>query len=203
MLSHRHWLRVKGISAAHFSKKHRHLFITSSLGVPFVRFSLVASSPTCSLSRPSASSTLLERSRINHLPLCSLLGQSDSHTGYLPNFCTYINEEHTPMNLPDSHWNFPRRDGATIISTTEDPEGSQHSGASSSSKQTAASRVPTMSGSLGNSLWEQCRDHESVDSRNGIQETGANWDRESVVSTVFSSQSKRKREIEIKTSCIR
>ena len=51
-----------------------------------------------------------------------------------------------------------------------------------------------MLGSLGNSLWKQWRDHESVDSRNGIQETGANVDRESVVSTVFSSQSKGKRD---------
>ena len=33
-----------------------------------------------------------------------------------------------------------------------------------------------------------------VDSRNGIQETGANMDRESVVSTLFSSQSKGKRD---------
>ena len=41
--------------------------------------------------------------------------------------------------------------------------------------------------------------HESVDSRDG---TGANLDRESVVSTIFR-QSKGKREIEIKTSCIR
>ena len=56
--------------------------------------------------------------------------------------------------------------------------------------QTAASRVPTMLGSLRNSFWKQWRDHESVDSRNGIQETGANL----VVSTIFSSQSKGKRD---------
>ena len=51
-----------------------------------------------------------------------------------------------------------------------------------------------MLGSLCNSLWKQWRDHESVDSRNGIQETGANLDRESVVSTIFSSQSEGKRD---------
>ena len=39
-------------------------------------------------------------------------------------------------------------------------------------------------------------DHESVDSRNGIQETGANLDRESGVSTLFGSQSRGKRDIE-------
>ena len=35
-----------------------------------------------------------------------------------------------------------------------------------------------MLGSLGASLWKQWRDHELVDSRSGIQETGANLDRE-------------------------
>ena len=37
-------------------------------------------------------------------------------------------------------------------------------------------------------------DYESVDSRNGIKETGANLDRESVVSTLFRSQSNGKRD---------
>ena len=37
-------------------------------------------------------------------------------------------------------------------------------------------------------------DYESVDSRNGIQETGAHLDRESVVSTLFRSESKGKRD---------
>ena len=49
-----------------------------------------------------------------------------------------------------------------------------------------------MLGSLRASLWKQWRDHESVDGLTGIQETGANLDRESVVSTIFSSQSKGK-----------
>ena len=109
-------------------------------------------------------------------------------TGYEPNFNSYMNEEHSPINLPDSHRSFPCRDDATIISTTEDPEV-PYSGASSSSKQIVASRVPTMLGSLGSSLWKQWL--ESVDSRDGTQETGANLDRESVVSTMFSSQSSK------------
>ena len=83
---------------------------------------------------------------------------------------------------------------SAIISTTEDPEGFPHSGASSSTKQTAASRVPTMLGSFGNRFWKQWRDHESVDSRNGIQENVSNLDRESVVSTIFRSQSNEKRD---------
>ena len=97
-----------------------------------------------------------------------------ANTGYEPNFCRYMNEEHTPINLPDNH-----RDDATII---------PYSGASSTSKQTAASRVPTMLESLGASLWEQRP--ESVGSRASIQATGAEVDRESVVPTFFSSQAK-------------
>ena len=49
---------------------------------------------------------------------------------------------------------------------------------------------------------KQWLDQELVDSRDGIQEIGANLDRESVVSTIFSSRSKGI-EIEIKTLCIR
>ena len=51
------------------------------------------------------------------------------NTGYEPNFYSYMNEEHTPINLPDSHRSFQCRDDTTIISTTEDPEGFPHSGA--------------------------------------------------------------------------
>ena len=84
-----------------------------------------------------------------------------------------------------------KRDDATIISYT----GSRRFSAfRSSSKLTAASRVPTVFGSLGNCLWKQWRDYESVDSRKGILETGANVDRESVVPTIFSSQSKGRRD---------
>ena len=114
------------------------------------------------------------------------LANPTPNTGYEPNFYSYMNEEHTPINLPDSHRSFQCRDDAT-----EDPEGFPHSGASSS-KQTAASRVPTMFGSRGASLWKQWP--ESVDSRASIQETGANVDRESVVPTIFSSQSKGRRD---------
>ena len=62
------------------------------------------------------------------------------------------------------------------MSTTKDPEGFPHSGASSSSKQTAASRVLPMLGSSGAIFWKQWRDHETVDSRTGIQKTGPNLD---------------------------
>ena len=138
---------------------------------------------TCSVSRPSASTTSLERARLNASPSPHWSGMSGRqlthNTGYEPNICAHINEEHTPT-IPDSNRNF-------CATMTEDPEGFPQSGASSSSKQTAASRVPTVLGSLGTSLWKQMRDYESVDSRTGIQETGANLDRESVVSTLFRS----------------
>ena len=49
-----------------------------------------------------------------------------------------------------------------------------------------------MLGSLRASLWKQRP--ESVDRRASIQATGANLDRESVVSTLFRSQSKGKRD---------
>ena len=109
------------------------------------RFLPVASSPTCSLSRPSASSTSLERSGVTPCAsshwsgMSGCLANPTQHTGDEPNFNSKV-DEHTPINLPDSHPNFPRRDDATTISTTEDPEGFPHLGASSSSKQTAASR---------------------------------------------------------------
>ena len=51
-----------------------------------------------------------------------------------------------------------------------------------------------MLGSLRAGLWKQWRDHVSVDSLTGIQETGANLDIDSVVSTIFSSKSKGKRD---------
>ena len=49
-----------------------------------------------------------------------------------------------------------------------------------------------MLASLGARPWEQRP--ELDDSRASIQATGANVDRESVVSTIFSSQSKRMRD---------
>ena len=64
------------------------------------------------------------------------------------------------------------------ITVPEDVILPRHSGASSSSQQTAANRVTTLSklGALGTSSWNQLADYESVDSRNGIRETCANMD---------------------------
>ena len=87
MLSHRHWLKYKG-SVSRISQEHRHLFALSLIGVSSIRFPPVASSLTCSLSRPSASLTSLERTRFKPWSLCSLewnvwlLAQSDSKHRY-------------------------------------------------------------------------------------------------------------------------
>ena len=100
------------------------------------------------------------------------LANPTQNTGYEPNLYSCINEEHTPINPPDS---FQCRDDATTISAAEDPEA-PYPGASSSSKQTAASKASTMSGSSGVSLCKQRP--ESVDSRASIQATGVNVDGE-------------------------
>ena len=69
-----------------------------------------------------------------------------------------MDPEHTPINLPDSHHNFPCQDDATVISTTEDPEGLPRSGASSSSNHTAAAgRLISVLFAPGNRVQVMCR----------------------------------------------
>ena len=114
------------------------------------------------------------------------------NTGYEPtpsNFFSYMDTEHTPIHLPDSHHDFQCQDDAAVISTT-DPEGLPRSGASSSSKQTAAGRVPSMFGPC--CLWKQMAGH--VSGRPGLQEIG--WFRtEYLLQQRFSkSQTKGKRD---------
>ena len=106
-------------------------------------------------------------------------------TGLEPKFCVDTNDEHTPIKLPDGNGSFPH-----ITATSEDPDVPRHSGTSGSgSKHTAAAiGVPTVLGSLGTCTWKQLADCESVDSRNSIRETDADLDRETVVSTLFSSE---------------
>ena len=99
-----------------------------------------------------------------------------------------MDPEHTLINIPDSHHNFLCPDDATVIPTS--PEGLRNSGASSSSKQTAASRVPSLFGP--SSLLKQGACH--VSGRSGLKESGAELDKESVATTLSSSQSKGKRD---------
>ena len=115
-----------------------------------------------------------------------------TNQGYEPNpsnFFSYMDTEHTPIHLSDSHHDSQCQDDATVTSTT-DPEGLPRSGASSSSKHTAACRVrPTLGPP---SRWKQMADY--VLGRPGLQETVAISDRDSVATTIFSSQSKGKRD---------
>ena len=165
----------------------------SLLNVPFVRFPSVLSLPTASSSkrqpnpwqgvvakaqaRPLAGVSLAEwltqtrhRFRAQARQLLQLHG-SGAHADQYP---------WQPPQFP-----VPRR--RHHIPTS--PEGFPNSRASSSSKQAAASRVPPMFGP--SSLWKQGACH--VSSRSGLQETGAELDRESVGATIFSSQSKGKK----------
>ena len=94
-----------------------------------------------------------------------------------------------------SHRSFQRSDDTNTITTREEPEGflfrtQEHPAAASKPQQAGSHNVTILSASL----WKQRRDHESVDSRAGSQEIGANVDRELAVPTVFSSQSETKRD---------
>ena len=187
-----HCLKVKGICVTHFSA-----LISISLLCPCQMVLLVASLRSrphlpalCQdQQRPQPPWVEVEWTLVSPFTgVSGCLANPTPHTGFEPNFYSYMNEEHTPINLPDSHRSFPCRDDATIITTTEDPEGFPQTGASSSSKQTAASRVPRTLGSSFACLWKQWRDHVSVDRRTGIQETGASLDRESVAPATFSSR---------------
>ena len=194
-----------------FAQNSSHLCVMSLLGVPVSRFPPIASSPTCSLSRPSASSTPLVRTRS---PPCAsapwggmsgYLANPTPDTGYESKFCVDASDEHTPINLTESNRNFSHDYDATIA-TTENLDVPRHYGAASIFQHTVAvSRVPTLSkqGSLGNSLTKVLAEYDSVGSRNSIWETCADPDRETVVSTLFRSESKAKREIENKKLCNR
>ena len=61
---------------------------------------------------------------------------SDPNTGYEPNlanFSSFMDAEHTPIDIPDSHHNFLCPDDATMISTS--PEGLPNTAAFSSSQK--------------------------------------------------------------------
>ena len=123
-------------------------------------------------------------------------------------FISYLSSV-TTLSLVDTFWLWPEvtpappltgveclaarpiRLHTQFVSPTSVSTPTTNLSGASSSKLTAASRVPTVSGSLGNCLWKNMADFESVDSRTGIRETGSNLHRESVVSTLFRSESKK------------
>ena len=113
-------------------------------------------------------------------------------TGHEPNssnFFSHMDTEHTSIHLPDINRNCPHDCDATIV-TTEDLDVPRHSGASSSSKLLTVSKL----GSLRTRLTKVLADYNSFDSRNSIRVTCADLDRETVVSTLFRSDSKEKRD---------
>ena len=139
------------------------------LNIPHRPFPQVLSSPTGSLSRPSASITSmgrkklqgkLLRARAHWSGMSGRMANPAPNTRYEPNFnfFRYMDTEHTPIHLPDNHHDFQYQDDATVIATT-DPEGLPRSGASSSSKQTAAAEFPQYSDlqASGNRWQVMCR----------------------------------------------
>ena len=94
----------------------------------------------------------------------------------LANFSSYTEPEHTPIDIPDSHQEFPC------------PETTP--GALSSSQKAAAGRVSSLF--CHSSLRKLAAGH--VSSHSGLQESGAELDRESVATSVFSLQSRGKRD---------
>ena len=102
--------------------------------------------------------------------------------GYEPKFCIDVSSEHTPINLPTRNVSFQQEYDATITAS-EDLDLPRHSGASSNSQHTAASRIPTLLklGSLRTGLTKVLADYVSVASRTGIKDTCADMVRETVV----------------------
>ena len=100
----------------------------SLLNVPFDRFPPVLSSPTCPTSQNPCASA-------HWSGMSGCFSNLTPKTGYEPNFVSYMNEKHTPTNLPDSH----RISSAVTTPRSCQPKKIQ--GTSSSSKQTAACRV--------------------------------------------------------------
>ena len=113
------------------------------------------------------------------------------------NFFSYMDTVHTPIHLPDSHHDFPCQDDATMTSTT-DREGLPHSGASSSSKHTAASGVPSTFGlqASGNRWKVMCRVDQASKKLRQFRTDNLQQQR-------FLVHSREGREIETQTLCYR
>ena len=166
--------------------------LMSLLNIPHCSFPQVLSSPTCSRSRPSASTTSI-CVPARWIGMSGRMANPAPNTGYEPNpsnLFSYMDTAHTPIHLPDRHHDFQREDDATVISTT-DPEGLPRSGAPSGSK-TAASRVPSTFGPP--SHWKPMADHAS-----GLGQ----FRTENLLQQQFLVHRRKVREIKTQTLCIR
>ena len=111
--------------------------VMSLLNVPSTPFPPVFSSPTTSLTPPTASPTSL--TGIRSTSCATPLGDGPSghladpipNTGSEPKFCIDVSSERTPMNLPNRNMSFQQEYDATVTAS-EDLNLPQHSEASSS-----------------------------------------------------------------------
>ena len=165
----------------------------SLLNVPFRPFPPIFSSPTCSLTRPSASSAPLTGIR---RPACATplvvwsvwpSGQSDHRQVESPSSAS-MSVTSTRRSTSPAATGISRTITTQLspqlrilihLDTPELQAAAMHTA--------AASRVPAISKlvSLRNSFTKVLADFDSVDSRNGIMKTCADLDRETVVSTLF------------------
>ena len=158
----------------------------------------ILSSYSLSSTSPSfnGSGSRLLTSRINCADSRGLRGdgftdpEPRTNTGYEPklaNFFNYMDPEHTPINIPDSHHNFLCPDDAVIPTS---PEGLPNSGSSSSSKQTSDPPVS------GNRVQVMCR----VDQAS--RKLGQSWT-ENLLQQHFLVHGRKGKEIETQTLRIR
>ena len=166
------------------------------LNVLWTPFPPILSSLTASLTPSAASPTPLTRIWLNPCatPLWSgpsgHLADPTPNTGYEPKFCIDVSSEHTPINLPTRkssfqlEWCDNRRFG--------DLNFPRHTGASSSSRHTEASTVPTSS--VGTSFRKLVADYDSVVSQTSSRKLAADVDHATIVPSVFESASRRKRD---------
>ena len=105
---------------------------------------------TCGIETLRLCHSLLRLQRYRHHCVTPLwcgpsghLADPTPNTIYEPKYCIDVSSEHTPMNLPARKSSFQLESDATIAAS-EDLNLPRHSRASSSSRHTAASTVPTL-----------------------------------------------------------
>ena len=141
------WLKIQLSGVESHGRSHAHFNLV---------FDVVAQHPVCPFpslnSSPSASSSRVSMSFPNRTrswcqspsaparrTKSAQMADSAPNTSYEPNlanFSSYMDPEHTPIDIPDSHQDFLCPDDATMIPTS--PVGLPNPEAFSSSKQTTA-----------------------------------------------------------------
>ena len=126
---------------------------------------------------------------------CGRLTDSAPSTRYevkLADFSSYSDLEHKPMDITDSNQDFWCSDDVTMIARSA--RGMPNSEALSSSRTAGASKVSSLFSHT--SSRETGVGHVSIRSRH--LDTEVELDRESVATTLFSSQSKREKRSRVK-----